>query len=83
MNDVTIETTDNDTLIEEILNSFGKSITFSNGCTLSLTKGCIEGSTPYAGRWACNDENCLDAILEWLGFWDAPRDESGYLMDLN
>lgn len=72
-------------LAPHISKSKGLSVTFHNGCWLSLQAedGLYWGATPYGVDWACSaSAGAHGAILRWIDFWNEPRDERGALLPL-
>lgn len=75
-----IQTVSNPLLPLEIGAAMGQSVRFSNGCWLKLVddNGIFWGDTPYGLSWGCNvDQEWLNKVLNWLAYWDEPRDERG------
>lgn len=63
----------------------GQSVTFHNGCWLSLNaeEGFYWGVTPYGVDWACNaSEDAEVAIRRWIDFWNDSRNEGGALISV-
>lgn len=80
---VEISTQDNENLEDQILEAMGRSIEFSNGCSLHLTDagGIYWGTDPYGIDWGCNaDVGWLTTVLKCLAYWDEPRCERGGLL---
>ena len=78
-----INTCDNPNIRNEIIALKGSVIRFSNGCSLDATPeiGGFWGSNPYGQDWYCNQNGWVESVLQWLSYWDEPRDERGYLMN--
>ncbi len=86
MNRIDVPAITNDERRVSIIEHQGKRLDFSNGCHLhnSEEHGLIWGCDPYGSDWACNaGDNQVESILEWLAYWDEPRDETGSLLDLD
>lgn len=72
-----------ETIKLNLTTSFGKIATFDNGCTINLTPkdGYFFGTNPYDIDWICeNKDDYMQAIAEWVNYWDAPRIETGALI---
>lgn len=62
------------------INTIGSnSVTFHNGCWLSLINedGMYAATDPYGQDKYFDAERALDAIPNWIAFWNTPRDERG------
>ena len=83
--EIQVDSEDKNILEPILLANIGNTIAFWNGCWLSLVEdnGVFWGETPYGTTWACNAyQATTGCILEWLRFWDEPRDERGDLIGL-
>lgn len=80
---LTIDSTGNENLRDELAGALGRKVDFSNGCWLDLNddNGIFWGVTPYGVDWGCNsEEGWLDTVIKWLSFWNEDRDEQGNLL---
>lgn len=64
-------------LIDFITSNSGNCIQFENGCWLNLKEdnGIYWGEDPYGIEWGCNSKNHLQTMVNWISFWDEPRNE--------
>lgn len=83
MKTVFIDCYENPSLRQLLTASVGCQIRLSNGCELSLSEegGCFLGVTPYGIDTPITFEgDWLTAILNWIEYWNDPRDETGALL---
>ncbi|MGE6114327.1 hypothetical protein ACLHZ0_21440 [Aeromonas salmonicida] len=83
---IRVNSDDKHGLVAALSAAMGHPVEFSNGCSLTLeaVDGLYWGTNPYGNDWACNARpDFSENVAGWLEFWDAPRGESGVLLQRN
>lgn len=65
--------------------NIGNDIQFNNGCWISLTSdnGFFWGNSPYGVEWGVDsDKNYIQAVVNWVEYWDESRTETGEIITL-